>query len=1034
MTARYEHLDFFLLRAPAHPGALFLKLTADADVARTQDRLRELAADPAIRRALTVASADLVAALDRLGADLTGKRATRVHSRLLRYLTRMCTRPTPFGAFSGVAIGRFGATTTARLGPQALGGSRVRADMSLLLALIKQLEADEEVRPQLQVTLNSSVFVSGGRAVLPFADVYGQNDDRLISVRATVAVEAAMRLVRTPIPYAQLIAELEAEFPEAGPGQVAGMVGQLWDLNFLTSDLRPPLTAARPEEHLIKRLHGVVPAAGVAATLAESVEVSCRAAVGGTDELVELGRLHQSLVPGLATPTFQLDSMLDLHGGTLTAEVGAAVAEAIDCLMRLTAAVPGHNYHLARYREAFTDRYGANALVPVLEVLDPDRGLDAPPTYTAPPRTYPLPTMTRPVDTSAADRVLAEFAAEAWWSGAREVQLTDAWLDRLAPGPTDPRLALYPTLDAYVQLQVHGNVDDGDWRVVLRDEALAFGGRTYGRFFDLLPEHQVAELRDYARREEQLNPEVAYAEMAYLPSVGRATNVALRPQIREYEIPLNTTPAVSTENLLTLDDIYLGAAENRLYLWSKRLGREVAVTQTHMLSPQVAPNVARFLLEVSNDGYVMPGGFGWGPLTSMPFLPRIARGRAVLRPAQWTVRQSQLAALDPDATVALACWRERWRVPRYVYLTEDDNRLLIDLDHRMGAAELLDEVRKGPGQVTVQEMLPAFGEQWLANTGGATYLDEIVVPLIVRRPEDVVRTPLPPTVQSTTELPRLHLPGQRWAYLKLYSTYPQHDAIIGGPLRDLVADLRHEGLLDRWFYLRYGDPAPHLRIRLRAASDDAAPALLLRLMAWARGVVDAGSGAAFTVDSYRPEIDRYGGPHTFDAVERFFWANSDTTAGLVALLGAGHGLDPELVAVAAVDALYEQFGVDVAERSRLMPRGDDSAEARRRYREHRAYLCELLMPWDRRPDERGRAHRALLRPVLDAQAEAAAEAARAVAEADAVGLLAGGYATVLGSLAHMQINRLMPVDLGREARCYAIWRQVLRSLRGRPTG
>lgn len=108
----YDPVGFFLLRTPALPVETIASITGadtadtavdDADRrSRTRERLRALARRPDVHRALTVASADLVAALTRLDddPDATAKKTRRAYSRLLRYLTRMATRPTPFGCFS----------------------------------------------------------------------------------------------------------------------------------------------------------------------------------------------------------------------------------------------------------------------------------------------------------------------------------------------------------------------------------------------------------------------------------------------------------------------------------------------------------------------------------------------------------------------------------------------------------------------------------------------------------------------------------------------------------------------------------------------------------------------------------------------------------------------------------------------------------------------------------------------------------------------------------------------------------------------
>ncbi|MGV9992431.1 lantibiotic dehydratase [Streptomyces sp. NPDC003374] len=1010
--SRYVPADFYLLRAPALPVQTWLGFMSDPR--RTDEALLRLARDPEVRRAVFVASEDLAEGLTHL-ERMSPRSVARLHSRLWRYLTRMSTRPTPFGAFSGVAAGTFSDRTTARLGSPVLTGARVRADMAWILACIERLESDPEIWKGLRIVRNATAHVCGDRMVLPHADVYGRSDATSVRVRATPAVRTVLDTAEQPVTHQEIVDALSAAFPEASATARESLVQRLWDLNFLTSDLRPPQTSARPEEHLLDRLTAVPRAADAVERLREVVELTRRA-----DDPASLARLRaaqEKLVPGYTGQTYQLDSTVGLRPDELNRAVADAAADTVDVLMRLSAATGHGMAHLTRYREEFLERYGHGVRVPVLELLSPDQGLDAPESYTQPPRTAGPPGTAGLEDTSSYDRAVVEFAQRAWHDGSLEAELTDSWLDRLAPekspGP------LLPTMDLYLQLEAADRraVDRGEWRAVVRADGLAHGGRTFGRFFDLLGDRAVERLRDLARREEELQPHAVHAQLAYLPTYGRAGNVAAHPGLRRYEIPVNTGPSVPADRVLPLDDILVGADDRRFHLWSRRLGREVVVTQHHMLSPLAAPNVARFLLEASQDGCVMPGGFHWGPVAHAQFLPRVTRGRVVLRPAEWR--------LDGRGLADLTAWRERWSVPRHVYLVEHDNRLLLDLDHPRCVAELREEVRrKGGPAVLLHEMLPDFAHHWLSDDAGRRYTEEIVVPVVAARPDVVDRG----TPGLPVEIPaRRHLPGGAWSYLKLYAAFERHDEIIAGPLRELVAHLRAQDVVDRWFYIRYADPRPHLRIRVRSDR----PWMLGRLAAWGKGVVDSGLAQDLALDSYCPETLRYGGPDTFDTVEAFFEANSDATAQLIAERAEFPDIADEDLAMAAVDTLLAQWGVPLADRPGLLPGHGDDAATRDDFRKRRDYLCELLLPWDRSTHDRGRDHRLRIAAALAPQEGAVRAVAAAVGEAAARERLAVPFAHLLGSLAHMQVNRLLPVDRAREDRCYGLLRHTLRALRGR---
>ncbi|MEV8534866.1 lantibiotic dehydratase [Streptomyces sp. NPDC051211] len=1043
LMPRYDALDFHLLRAPALPVDVWRDALADPDPARTHTRLVAMADDPRVRHGLVAAGSGLLDGLAKTdGMNAGVKDARRVRSSALRYLTRMSTRPTPFGAFSGVAVGTFGDTTTTRLGDTAVAFARVRTDMGWLLALVQRLEGEQEVLEQLDVAMNALAYQVGDRLVLPSCDVHGNFDRRSVRVRHTAALGHIQRLapVGSPVPFAVLVDELTERFAEVGPERISAFVTELVGLGLLVTDLRPPVSQPRPETYVLDRLT----AAGVehpsVAALREIVELTAQAGHDDTGTLEKLRLAQRDLVPGHRHQPFQVDSALGLTETVLNRRVADEVADAVGCLARLSQAAPGGYDHLSAYHHAFMERYGTDALVPVLELLSPERGLDAPNGYFNPPRAM---VMNQPGSEGVphTERALVALAADAWRRGLEEVELSDEVLARLLPpGDTGGTRRVCPGIDAYVQIAADSAqaIDDGNWRAVLNHDGLGEGGRTFGRFFHVLDPSVTERLRDYARAREALEPDVAVAELAYLPGNGRGANVAIRPTVHDYEIAVNVAPSVPADQVIDLADILVGATDDALRLFSARLGRELVVVQNHMLTPLGAPNVCRFLLEVSRARYAVPAVFGWGPVEGAPQLPRVTRGRVVVRAAEWSLYPAGAEAPAgagpvpvPRTPADVADWRGTWGVPRHVYLADDDNRLILDLDHPVCVDELLAVLRTATERVTLQEALPGPDRLWLRDAAGRGHLSEVVVPLIASPAAAPAREAAEPHVRrkAAPAAHPAHLPGSDWTYLKLYAARDVHDELAAVELPGLLERIRETGAApDRWFYLRYADPDPHLRIRVRAAAPALEP-----ILGWGRDLVHRGLAERTELATYHPEISRYGGPSVYDDIEELFAANSAVSAALLRILwDRAPGLTPEAVTVAAVDRLYAQWGLGIRERLDAMPRPADDKEARERYRKDRDYLCELLEPWDRRPHPLGRAHHDLLTVVLDQQADAVRRAARAVADAETAGTLWGTRDGILASLAHMQVNRLLPIDRPAENRCYLVWGHVLSCLRGRP--
>jgi lantibiotic biosynthesis protein len=645
-------------------------------------------------------------------------------------------------------------------------------------------------------------------------------------------------------------------------------------------------------------------------------------------------------------------------------------------------------------------------------------------------RSYPLPPLSPPGPTER-DEVLCAVLAEALRSGSRQVELDDELVDRLStpqPAPGGPPAR---AVEMVVQIAAASReaLDRGEWQAAAIPGCVVPGGRMFGRFLDLLGDGALEALRAYARREERLFPELISAELSYFPA-GRRGNVVLCPRLRDHEIVVNATPSLPPERVIDLDDLVVGADDQRFCLRSLSRGRRVVVTQSHMLNLMLAPNVYRFLREVSADGRPLPSAFDWGVVRNAPRLPRLLRDKVVLSPAQWNLRPSPATGVPPAGGderffLALRRWRATWQVPRHVHLHLEDggDRLLLDLEHPLSVAQLRKELDKagGSGLVRLQELLPGFRHLWLRDDDDdRAFFSEIVVPLLPRRATGRSgalageRHPTQRPVDPRSPVPddvRYVLPGGDWTYLKLYTPARQHDELIAGPARDIVRVLRERGLVDHWFFVRYRDPAPHLRVRFHARAPDAQGAVLVEAAAWARELTGQGLINRVVLEPYVREVERYGGPDAVAVLEQVFSADS------------------------TLDRLATSFGLDSPGRLRFiqgLAGGDREPVAALQGR--RLLLGDLLVDRDARraslAEERA-AQGDLLSELWTVQEPTLRPLFARVRELAEHGKLWQPEQDILASLVHMHVNRLLGIDAEREGIVYALWRHTLESIRRR---
>ena len=993
----YRPAGYLVVRAPLLPVDAYLSPHAGDTTAE-------------VRRAIGVASPSLLVALDRAGPGDPGR--PRIEGKLLRYLIRMATRPTPFGLFAGVGVARWAERTDLALaGPPR---TRTRLDMEWLLGLVLRLEADPEVRRHLRLFANTAAFERGGRLHLSERAPDGSGDaGASVSVRATGAVRQAMAAARRPIAHADLAGRLLGSIPGATQERVDRLIAQLCEATLLLSELRPPLTGADPAGWVTGRLAAAAARAdGDAggtrvrdqaerlAGLAADAAALDRAGAGGA--AAGHARLAERLGRDGSRPVVQVDARLDLRGG-LHPAVGEAAAEAAELLLRMTP-LPDGPPHLAAYRRAFLRRYGPDRVVPLLELLDPRFGLGPPGQATGP---------ATPAAATRRNQLLIDLASRALRERQAVLELDGRLAGRLATWAPAPESAP-GSLELFVGVAAGSAaaIDAGAFTLVVgHGPGVSPAGRSLGRFADLLAPADRAAVAEVGRVAAPARPGVVVAELAYLPRRLRQANVAVRPASRGFELAVGTSPGGPAGRVVPLDELAVGVRDGRLRLWWAAAGAEVEVTAGHLLSPTEAPAVGRFLAEVGRDGRAQLGGFSWGPAAGFPYLPRVQAGRVVLRPASWRLGPEVLAGTPTAGLPAvLRRWRDDWAVPRYVRLGGGDRRLLLDLDDPAQAGQVTDELGRGR-PVVLHEAVPGPGDAWLPGPGGR-FLTELVVPLVLATPP-----PPPPPNGQRHRAParpaardrRLRPPGSEWLYLKLYGPREDEDELLAGPVRELAGAAVEDGLASGWFFVRYGDPDPQLRLRFRGEPGRLTGGLLPRLCEWAGGLVAAGACDRFAVDTYERELERYGGPEGMAAAEDLFAADSRCVAGLLDGLRGGLGLDRVGLAVLTTDDLLDALGLDPLHRlewygGRVADRRPSGPEHRRR----KATLRPLLSdPHRLAPVQGGR-------EVLDHLAERRAALGPVARRLAALAGGAPALPELAASFAHLHCNRLLGTDPAAE--------------------
>ncbi|MGM1058380.1 lantibiotic dehydratase [Saccharothrix sp. Mg75] len=895
----YRLLDAALLRSAVEsvpedlPACPDLTGSSPEHLARWREWIRLVWGAGTLAAAVEVASPILARRAEQVlaGRPVPTRELRSLVLTLVRYRLRGTSRATPFGLFAGVAPARFGPRVELRRD----GGHRAHAqvDAEWLATVVRHLETMPGLRPLLPVTANNLLFVRDGRLVIGCRrHPTSSSGASEISVRHTEPVQTAVAAAATPIRMNHLIDKLAAGYPSTPRPRIEAMLASLVEQGILLTSLYPPMTATNPLGHVLEELrsagvddvpeiaHQVLLLRDILADLSEHERADTvaqrriRAAV--STRITSLGDTNRPIA-------------IDLRLGdavTLPAQVAREAEKAAAVLARLTP-YPSGPPVWRDYHGRFVEHYGLGAVVPLIELVHADTGLGFPSGY----RDSRLPTPPSP-SLSDRDVALLALAQTAALEHRREVVLDD-------PGVADLAVTEVEYVQPHTELRfrIHAADQDalahGDFDLAIMGVSRA-AGTTIGRFLHLLdPANRARMITGLAALPTAID-EALPVQVSCPPLRPRAENITRHPVVLPHIITLGEHHGGGER--IAVDDLVVTADATRLYLMSRTRRRVLeptvfsAVEFVHAAHP-----LLRFLCEISAASSAACVPFSWGAAERLPFLPRVRYRRTILSPARWRMTSTQLSPSGtawPQWADAVAHWRHRFDVPDRVYVGEDDRRVLLHLDDPAHLHLLRADLDR-TGHVTLREAAPSDAFGW---HGGRAH--EIAVPLATCRPPQPAPPRRPPASTVTTSTQPGHLPGDPesgWLYAKLYVHPDRHTGLLTDHLPRLWHHFDDE---PPWWFIRYQDPQPHLRLRIRLPRPDAFADTARSVGSWADELHRLGLLGRLQLDTYHPEIGRFGDGPTLAAAEAVFAADS---AAAVAQLTAGTPHPHSITAASLVD-------------------------------------------------------------------------------------------------------------------------------------
>lgn len=348
-----------------------------------------------------------------------------------------------------------------------------------------------------------------------------------------------------------------------------------------------------------------------------------------------------------------------------------------------------------------------------------------------------------------------------------------------------------------------------------------------------------------AAGESAANPEVIFFDIAYMAE-GRVDNINRRQQIYEHELPILNYSC--TEQLIGLQDILVTVQGEEVILFSKKYGKRLIPRLASAYNYSRSDlSVYRFLCDLQHQGIQSQLLFDVQELLpGLDYYPRIQYENLVLSTAKWRLKGAELKGKDTLAVL------DKMGLCRYFSVGNGDQTLCFD---KAKAEDLLflkqyanhydDFVLTEVIYIDCQVFRDNYKKSYFTQVLLALSHQEQLYPGYKLRENSQG-----PATES------IIMPGKDWLSYEIYCHPDRADFFLAARIAEFIE--KHNPAFKTWFFIRYNDPAPHLRLRLQLKDQQAGYFYMMKLTELLAVDLQEGLIKDIQLKTYYRETVRYG--------------------------------------------------------------------------------------------------------------------------------------------------------------------------------
>jgi len=454
-------------------------------------------------------------------------------------------------------------------------------------------------------------------------------------------------------------------------------------------------------------------------------------------------------------------------------------------------------------------------------------------------------------------------------------------------------------------------------------------GRLEGRFSYIDPEYFTMTKNIERRKMLEANTEVVTVK--YMPKNQHYYNIMNDCYKGNLNLQFGTT---EDHQSLSLEHLFISIQDNKLTLSALIDGTEKIVKfEQYNVSniEHFSPHVLNDLLFWSNNYYsnIMSLLFDIQKIRKdFIHFPKIHFKEIELAPQSWLIKNYLGDKLSQEHFFSKFLeMKNIYEIPDSLFVRCNDLKILIDTNQKEDLDILWDIYKTDNSyNVYLEENSMNFSNLITIDTEGNNYISEFVFNFVSQNinPKKLIQKPL----YHSKEVLNLER-NFNWQHFNIYLPHELQDDFLGTFLYELLKDLKGNGTINKFFFIRYFDDRHHIRLRFSPTSQ-----VDLIEKSLAKGVVN-GDIIDYSAGKYDPEYERYGGLSVMSDAEEFFCADSSLILSLLGSCLVSDKIDKVDHAIFLVFRLLSIFTKDAKQQFLIMDDGYSNKDFSKNYRDNR---------------------------------------------------------------------------------------------------